>query len=206
MREIDPNLTTRKLAYSLWMKAPNPTVTFFKTYDVTPLVEKCKKENLKLNMLLCYCIGKSAINVKEFYVLPIGDKLFEFDKIAVSVVIKNKENGLCSCDIPFMEDLQEFNNEYLYLTNKVRESCENYDLPDYMAVGTSAILNVEIDGAVNMYSGTLNNPFVIWGRYKEENGKFLLKTSFQFHHTQMDGEQAGEFLKNLEDEIKKFED
>ena len=31
VREIDPKETTRTLAFELWMKAPNPMVTFFKT-------------------------------------------------------------------------------------------------------------------------------------------------------------------------------
>ena len=30
VREIDPKETTRTLAFELWMKAPNPMVTFFK--------------------------------------------------------------------------------------------------------------------------------------------------------------------------------
>ena len=34
-KEIQPNETTRAAAYALWMKAPNPMVTFFKTLDVT---------------------------------------------------------------------------------------------------------------------------------------------------------------------------
>ena len=28
---IDPKTTTRAMAFELWMKAPNPMVTFFKT-------------------------------------------------------------------------------------------------------------------------------------------------------------------------------
>ena len=35
---VDPKTTTRAEAYELWMNAPNPMVTFFKTFDVTPLV------------------------------------------------------------------------------------------------------------------------------------------------------------------------
>ena len=39
---IDPKETTRASAYELWMKAPNPMVTFFKTLDVTNLVRVSK--------------------------------------------------------------------------------------------------------------------------------------------------------------------
>ena len=37
-KEIDPKDSSRATAYKLWMKAPNPMVTFFKTLDVTNLL------------------------------------------------------------------------------------------------------------------------------------------------------------------------
>ena len=66
-KEINPKDTSRAMAYELWMKAPNPMVTFFKTMDVTNLIRVSKKRSLKFNMLLDYCIGKAAVSVKEFY-------------------------------------------------------------------------------------------------------------------------------------------
>ena len=33
-------------------------------------------------MLLDYCIGRAAVKVKEFYILPVGDKLIQYDTIA----------------------------------------------------------------------------------------------------------------------------
>ncbi len=66
MREIDPNLTKRAEAFELWMNAPNPMVTFFKTLDVTPLVNISKRKKLKFNMLLDYCIGKAAAGLDVF--------------------------------------------------------------------------------------------------------------------------------------------
>ena len=61
--------------------------------------------------------------------------------------------------------------------------------------------DVKIDGTVGMYSGIFNNPFIIWGRYRRKFFKYNLPVSFQFHHTQMDGEQAGKFLENLKSAI-----
>ena len=54
----DPGATARAQAYALWMDAPNPMVTFFKTLDVTPLVRLSRRKGLKFNMLLCWCIGR----------------------------------------------------------------------------------------------------------------------------------------------------
>ena len=205
VREINPKDTTRAMAYELWMKAPNPMVTFFKNVDVTNLVKVSKKRHLKFNMLLTYCIGKAAVGIKEFYLLPVGDKLMEYDSIAVNTIVKNKDGEVSSCDILFDDDLEAYNREYLKYTAQVAESCQDRDLSENaMVIGTSAIVDTEIDGAVGMNSGIFNNPFMIWGKYRKKFWKYELPISFQFHHTQMDGAHAGRFLENLQQEINRL--
>ena len=201
-KERNPKETTRAMAYEFWMKAPNPMVTFFKTFDVTNLIRVSKRKHLKFNMLLNYCIGKSAVSIKEFYMLPVGDKLMQYDTIAVNTIVKNKCGEVSSCDILYTEDLEEYNKYYLKYTTQVAETCQDRDLSDdSMVIGTSAIIDTEIDGAVGMNSGIFNNPFIIWGRYKKKWFRYYLTLSFQFHHTQMDGAHVGRFLANLQKEI-----
>ena len=157
---------------------------------------------MKFNMLLDYCIGKAAVSIKEFYILPVGDKLMQYDTIAVNTIVKNKDGEVSSCDILYVEDLDTYNKEYLKYTSQVAESCQDRDLStDSMVIGTSAIIDTEIDGAGGMNSGIFNNPFIIWGRYKKKWFRYYLTLSFQFHHTQMDGAHAGRFLANLQEEI-----
>ena len=96
--------------------------------------------------------------------------------------------------MPFSESLAQFNSDYLRLTMLTAQSCENHDITDSMVIGTSAIIDTEIDGAVGMNSGIFNNPFIIWGRYHKSLLKTTLKLSLQFHHTQMDGAHVGKFL------------
>ena len=202
MREINPKDTTRAYAFEMWMQAPMPMVTLFKRLDVSRLVTISRRHGLKFNMLMCYCIGRAASRVKEFYLLPVGDKLMQFDTIAVNTIVANRKGEVSSCDLPFSEDLSQFNADYLRLTKQVAESCEDYDLSaDSMIIGTSALVESEIDGAVGMYSGVFNNPFMIWGRYKKCWFKISLSVSFQFHHTQMDGAHAARFLEMLQQEI-----
>ena len=204
-REINPKDTKRAMAYELWIKAPNPMVTFFKTLDVTNLIKVSKKRQLKFNMLLDYCIGKAAVNVEEFYILPVGDKLLQYDTIAVNTIVKNKDGEVSSCDILYTEDLDAYNQQYLNYTAQVAESCQDRDLSnDSMVIGTSAIIDAEIDGAVGMNSGIFNNPFIIWGRYQKQLFRYYLTISFQFHHTQMDGAHAGRFLANLQNEVNRL--
>lgn len=206
VKEINPKDTTRASAYELWMKAPNPMVTFFKTLDVTNLVKVSEKKNLKFNMMMDFCIGKAASSVKEFYILPVGEKLLKYDNIAVNTIVKNKDGEVSSCDIAFTDSLEEFNREYLEYTVWTAQNCRDRDLSDNsMVIGTSAVIDTELDGAVGMNSGIFNNPFIIWGKYRKKLFKYYLPISFQFHHTQMDGAHAGRFLENLQSEINKIQ-
>ena len=201
-KEINPNETSRVQAFELWMKAPNPMVTFFKTIDVTRIVKVSRKRGYKFNILLDYCIGRAASTVKEFYLLPVGDKLMQYDAVAVNTIVKNKEGEVSSCDILYTESMEEFNRQYLEHTAQVAATCQDRDLSDdCMVIGTSAIIDTEIDGAVGMNSGIFNNPFLIWGRYRKKWFRYELPISLQFHHTQMDGAHAGRFLANLQKEI-----
>lgn len=201
MEEVNPNETTRAYAFEMWMKAPMPMVTMFKTLDVTRLRRISRRRGLKFNMLICWCIGRAASQVKEFYMLPVGEKLMRYDSIAVNTIVLNREGEVSSCDIPFSDDLAVFNADYLRFTRQVAETCENHDIAESMVIGTSALAQYDIDGAVGMYSGIFNNPFLIWGRYRKGFFKTRLTVSLQFHHTQMDGAHAARFLDLLQNEI-----
>lgn len=204
MQEVNPKETTRAYSFDMWMKAPMPMVTLIKTLDVSRLRRISRKRGLKFNMLMCWCISKAATQIKEFYMLPIGDKLMRYDTIAVNTIVANREGEVSSCDVPYSEDLSKFNANYLRLTRLVAETCENHDIADSMVIGTSALAQYDIDGAIGMYSGTFNNPFMIWGRYRRSWFKTYLTVSFQFHHTQMDGAHAARFLSLLQTEINRL--
>ena len=198
MREINPEETTRAEAFRLWMDAPMPMVTLIKTVDVTRLVRFSRRKGLKLNMLMCWCVGRAASGIKEFYMLPVGRKLMQYDSIAVNTIVADSRGEVSSCDIPWSEDMAAFNRDYLRLTAEVAEKCRNHDITDSMVIGTSALARYDIDGAVGMYSGIFNNPFLIWGRYRRHFFRRTLTVSFQFHHTQMDGAHAAMFLDRLQ--------
>ena len=196
--EVNPSETSRAYAIEMWIKAPMPMVTLLKTLDVSRLVKTGRKQGLKFNMLMCWCIGKAASGIKEFYLLPVDGKLMQYDTLAVNTIVINSQGEVSSCDIPFSHELQEFNLDYLRLTRQVARNCTNHDLTDSMVIGTSALVACDIDRAIGIYSGIFNNPFLIWGRYKKRWLRTTLTLSFQFHHTQMDGAHAAHFLNELQ--------
>ena len=203
MEELDPKQTNRAEAFQLWMRAPMPMVTLVKTLDVTRPARLSRRGDLKFNLLLCWCIGKAASRVEAFYTLPVGEKLIRYENLAVNTVAALRDGGIATCDVPFSESLDQFRRDYLALTAQVRETGAPYDLNgDYMVIGTSALPQTEIDGAVNIYAGCYNNPFLVWGKYRKKLWRASLPISFQFHHTQMDGGHAARFLENLQEEIR----
>ena len=203
-KEINPQESIRANAFNMWMSSPVPMVTLVKTFDVTHLVKVSKKSGVKFNVLMCWCIVKAAKDIKEFYLLPEQGKLFQFDRLAVNVIVENSKNDISSCDIPYSDDLQQFNSDYLRLTAQAASTCNSTFFDDHMIIGTSTLVQTEIDCIVNQYSSKFNNPFLAWARYRKGWFKTTLPISLQFHHVQMDGGQAAKFLQGLQDEINKL--
>ena len=199
--EINPQESNRAEAFGMWMSSPMPMVTLVKTLDVSRLVKVSKRSGVKFNALMCWCIGKAACQVDEFYTLPEKGSLYRFDKLAINVIVENAKGGISSCDIPYTDDLQQFNRDYLLLTVQAVDQCKSIFLEDHMVIGTSAMIQTELDCIVNQYTDQFSNPMVMWGKYRKGLFKITLPVSFQFHHVQMDGGHAARFLDILQKEI-----
>ena len=193
-KEVNPQETGRSSAFKLWMSSPMPMVTLVKTMDVSRLIKYSKRHKLSLNMLMCWCIGKAASQMSEFYLLPERGKMYQYDRLAINVIVKNIRGSINSCDIPFSHDLQQFAKDYQHMTQKVCDSCESVLLDDYMVIGTSTMIETELDCIVNQYTEKFCNPMVMWGKYRKGWLKTTLPVSFQFHHVQMDGGHGASFL------------
>ena len=201
MKEINPQETSRASAFDLWMTSPMPMVTLTKTFNITRIHKASKKRHIKLNALLCWCIGKAASQVEEFYMLPVQGKMYQYDNLAINVIVNNKKGGISSCDIPFNNDFNYFYEDYIRLTQSASDASESSFIEDAMIIGTSAVVATELDCIVNQYTDKFLNPMVMWGKFRKSWFKTTLPISFQFHHVQMDGGQAAMFLENIQKEI-----
>ena len=200
--EINPQETERGEAFSLWMSSPMPMVTLVKTMEVGRLVRMGKKRGLGFNLLMTWCIGQAASQVPEFYMLPEQGRLYKYDRLAVNVIVQNARGGICSCDIPFSEDLRQYADDYLRLTRQAAATCESTFLEDSMVIGTSAMPVTELDCIVNQYTDKFCNPMFMGGKYRKGWLNALLPVSLQFHHVQMDGGHGARFLQTLQETVK----
>ena len=179
-------------------------VTLVKTLDVGHIVRTSKRTGIKFNTLMCWCIGTAAKGIKEFYILPEHGKLFQYDKLAINVIVNNSKGGINSCDIPYSDDLQQFANHYQELTAESASKCKSSFYEECMIIGTSAMIQTELDCIVNQYTERFSNPMVMWGKYRKGMLRTMLPVSFQFHHAQMDGGHAAKFLDELQKAIKRL--
>ena len=124
--------------------------------------------------------------------------MFHYDRLAINVIVENSKGGISSCDLPFSDDLQQFNHDYVALTAQTANECKSIMLEDYMVIGTSAMVQTELDCIVNQYTDQFCNPMVMWGKYRRRLFKTILPVSFQFHHVQMDGGHAVRFLDKIQ--------
>ncbi|MGM9815845.1 MAG: CatA-like O-acetyltransferase, family 2 [Lepagella sp.] len=200
-REVYPADSGRSEAFRLWMTSPMPMVTLVKTIDISRLVRYSRKHQQSINMLLCWCIGKAASGISEFYTLPEGDRLYEYDRLAINVIVNNERRGINSCDIPYNEDIRQFASDYHRLTREASQECRSSFLDGYMVIGTSAMIETELDCIVNQYTDKFFNPMVMWGKYRKKWLRTTLPISFQFHHVQMDGGHGARFLEAIQQEI-----
>lgn len=142
-QEINPKETSRAVAFELWMKSPMPMVTLTKTFDVTRLCKVSRRRGMKFNMLLCWCIGKTASRIEEFYMLPHDGKLYKYDRMAINMIVDNVKGGLSFCDVAVCDDLEAFNANYLHLTEAISQTCQDILDDEAVIVGTSAVTSTE---------------------------------------------------------------
>lgn len=199
-REIDPLKTPRAKNYIAFEHATQPMVTMTATLDITPLI-RLKRKGYKLNMLMCYCIGKTAQTMPEFYRMVEGRRMYQYDSLAINVIVMNCKKELSFCDIAVSDDLDTFNREYLQFTTEAHDQCQDRELPDRMVIGTSTITNFELDSIVNGYFGQFDNPILAWGRHHRHWFHTYQKISFQYNHILLDGTHAGRFFATMQDTI-----
>lgn len=196
---LRPEDTSRASAFYQYQNSAMPMVTLTKTFDVRNLLNR----HQRFNALLCWCIGKAAACFPEFMLLPEKDGFIKYDpdRLGINVIVADRIGNIVPCDLPFSEDPVQFLSSYSKITEQVIESSVPAELgEEWMIIGTSALIQTELDSAVNALSSWFN-PFLIWGKI---HGDGRLPISFQFHHAQMDGAAAAAFLQKLRDVIDEF--
>lgn len=198
MRKILASESERAMQYNQWKDAPLPMVTVGRVFDITRLVKRSKREKRKLNMLLCHAIGMAAKDIPQFYTVLNGDCFDVFDELAIQVIVDCGGDRIRYCDVPFSENIEDFERDYNSYINRVRETKEHLTTTDRAEIDTSAVVSTELDTVSNQYAGR-NNPFLCWGKYRRNwLGRCSVQIFLHFNHIQMDGYHIAAFYNRLQ--------
>lgn len=206
LEKINPEESSRALAYQYLNNQVLPTVTLIKRIDVTKIKKISKKTGHKFNCIINYLILKSAMNIPEFFLKIDGtdNGLFKSDKICLSFMSKKKNGFLAYCGVEYAEDFLTFEKQYnLAVKYCYENNCDKF-IEDSARIGTSTVPWTNLVGIINGYGPNFTNPFITLPKIEKKFFRYYINISFQSHHLQMDGEQACKYLENLEKNVKSF--
>lgn len=89
-------------SWQLYIDAPMPMVTIFKTLDITNLMGLKAAGSVLLHCLHC----RRAVGVQD---AAGWKKMMAYDQIGMNVIVANQTGGTNSCDIPYSKKLDDFN-------------------------------------------------------------------------------------------------
>ncbi len=201
---VTPAEAGRELEYNCWMKSKMPMVHITVTLDITRLLRFCKKhKGIPVNAAMCYCIGRAANQVKECHLLIKDEQIIWSDIVNVQTIVKDKEGNLRFCDLPTLDNLEDYAEQYYRLVREVYENCDNHFEDDRIFVGTSCVsTRVPVDCCVNQWNDSFQNLFLMWGAFKRTFfGRRKLTMTMQFHHVQINGGEVCQYFEILQKEI-----
>lgn len=191
-RIIDMDKYERREHFEHYAYINNCSYSLTANIDVTQLVEKIKKDNLKFYPVFIYIVTKAVNSIKEFR-MAVNDKdeLGFYDEVSASYVIFHNDDKTCSnVFTKYNSDFQKF---YKAITDDMKnfkdtkgfETIRSEPSSFYVSclpwISYSGFnLNLPVNG--NFYA-----PIITWGKYENVNGKILMPLTVQINHAVADG-------------------
>lgn len=189
--------TPRQSSYEDFKHCACPTIMLSKVFDITRVVRMARRHGLKLNMLLCWIIGKAASEIREFYVLYEQHMLHEYDSLSLNIVV-DAGDAIFLCDVPYSPSLKQFAEDYDRICAQTISERHNILFDNHARVGTSTLVQTELSFFTGGYNEKYTNPFITWGRYHKGWFRSTLPVTLRVNHIQMDGGQCARFLAGME--------
>ena len=201
----------RKGVYNHFTKDCKCSVSITNRIEVTSLIKKSKETNSKFYTNFLYCLGK-ALNSRDDYKMVYSwqtNEALVYDKINITHYVFDEKTETCT---PVYTEFDVDYNTFYYRCAKDIEKAKtiggymldsenhpNYFEASYISWISYDSLNIELPDGHLYYQ-----PIVNWGRYAEENGKYLMPVTVRLNHAVADGYLVSKVFLALEDEIRKF--
>lgn len=179
--------------------------------DVTELKEYSKRGGTKFYINFLYILAK-VLNSRDDYKMGYlwqTDKLICYDKINPAQYIFHDDTETCTpVYTEYFEDYKTFYENCAKDIEKAKQTREygldtanhpNWFDASYISWLSYDSLNIELPDGYLFFA-----PIINWGRYREENGRFMMPVTVRLNHAIADGYLVAKVFKLLEAEMSKF--
>ncbi len=179
--------------------------------DVTPLKRFSEKTNTKFYINFLYILSK-VLNSREDYrmcYLWQTDELICYDQINPAHYIFHEDTETCTLVYStYYEDYERFYKiceAEIAQAKKLRtfgfdmENHPNWFDASYISWLSYDALNIELPDGYLFFA-----PIVNWGRYRLENGRWMMPVSVRLNHAIADGYLIARVFKLLEEEVQRL--
>lgn len=179
--------------------------------DVTELKEYSKRGGTKFYINFLYILAK-VLNSRDDYKMGYlwqTDTLICYDKINPAQYIFHDDTETCTpVYTEYFEDYKTFYENCANDIEKAKQTREygldtanhpNWFDASYISWLSYDSLNIELPDGYLFFA-----PIINWGRYREENGRFMMPVTVRLNHAIADGYLVAKVFKLLEAEMSKF--
>ena len=210
-RVIDKEKYYRKGVFRHFSEDCKCSTSITSRIDVTELKEYSKKTGTKFYINFLYILAK-ALNSRDDYKMGYlwqTDTLICYDKINPAQYIFHDDTETCTpVYTEYFEDYEKFYENCAKDIEKAKQTREygldtanhpNWFDASYISWISYDSLNIELPDGYLFFA-----PIINWGKYREENGRFMMPVTVRLNHAIADGYLVAKVFKLLEEEICKL--
>ena len=210
-RVIDKEKYYRKDVFRHFSEDCKCSTSITARVDVTELKECSKNTGTKFYINFLYLLAK-VLNSRDDYKMGYlwqTDTLICYDKINPAQYIFHDDTETCTpVYTEYYEDYAEFYKNCAEDIEKAKQTRDygldmanhpNWFDASYISWLSYDSLNIELPDGYLFFA-----PIINWGKYREENGRFVMPVTVRLNHAIADGYLVAKVFRLLEKEISAF--
>ena len=210
---VDKGTYYRKDVFRHFSEDCKCSVSMTARIDVTDLVNHSKKTNTKFYLNFLYVLSK-VMNSREDYRMGYlwqSDELICYDTVNPTQYVFHEDTETCTpVYTEYDEDYDVFYHNAFADLERAKESREygldsanhpNWFDASYISWLSYDSLNIELPDGYLFFA-----PIINWGKYREENGRYVMPVSVRLNPAIADGYLVANVFRLLQQEIEAFSD
>lgn len=199
MKKIDLETWNRKEHFEYYHTLSDPRYSLTFEVDVTEVYDFSKRENLSFFLCMVYFVSKAMNSVENFRYIIKEDNVYVLDELIPSFTyLKKDSDAFHITALKTGDDIRDF---CIRATEKSESQKHFYSfsVSPLEMIHISSVPWLYMTGLVREKNDNAKNssddtaPHVVWGKYKEINGRKILNMNVEVNHQTVDGYHIARF-------------